>query len=69
MYEANPPTMKQAMDTTIVTTVSDILLICFKYINKKHCIKTRLLQDKAFVQCVMLFSRKNKTENRFLIFP
>ena len=26
-YEANPPTMKQAMDNTIVTTV--ILLICF----------------------------------------
>ena len=54
MYEANPPTMKQAMDTNIVTTV--ILLICFlKYINKKHCIKACPLQDKTFVQCATLF--------------
>ncbi|EDS15117.1 hypothetical protein BACSTE_01616 [Bacteroides stercoris ATCC 43183] len=46
--------MKQAMDTTIVTTV--ILLICFlKYINKKHCIKAYPLQDKTFVQCATLF--------------
>ena len=32
MYDRNPPIMKQAMDTSIVTVIS----ICFKYINKKR---------------------------------